>query len=101
MNSNLYLNNIKRKSVKRGACGSAGSIKVPLFVEYILALIDKLLSVRISPRVKGLIKVSVSVVCVVCFIGVIGSIEAGALSFAKGIIWGLILTFIEILALKD
>lgn len=101
MNSNLYLNNIKRKSIKRGTCDATGTARAPFFIEYLLLLIDRLLSVRIPSRVKGVLKVSASVVCVICFVGVIGGIEAEMLSFTKGILIGLILTFVEILVLKD
>lgn len=101
MNSNLYLNNIKRKSIKKAPCDPVGSARAPFFIEYLLVLIDRLLSVRIPSRVKGVLKVSASVMCVICFIGVIGGIEAEAISFAKGILIGLVLTFIEILVLKD
>lgn len=101
MNSNLYLNNIKRKSTKRIACDTAQGSSIRSFLEFLLALIDRIISVRIPSKVKSVLKISASVVCVICFVGVIGGIEAGTLSLAKGIVLGLILTFTEILVLKD
>lgn len=101
MNSNLYLNNIKRKSVKRLTCGPARESRIRGFFGFLLTLIDRLISVKIPTKVKGAVKISASVICVICFIGVIGGIEAEALSLANGIVLGLILTFTEVLVLKD
>lgn len=100
MNSNIRIDRTAEKNIiKRNS--RASEMRLPYFIELLLSLIDSLLSIRISQRAKGIIRVSVSLLCVVCFIGVIGGIEAGSISFAKGIIIGLALTFTEIVALKD
>ena len=92
----MYANRISKKSAER-----ARDTKMPAAIEYLLVLIEKLLSLRISPLAKGVIRVGVSVLCVLGFVGVIGGIESGAISFSWGIMAGIALTFTEILALKE
>ena len=96
MNSGMYMNRATKKSAERAMGQSRFAV-----VELLLALIEKILSIRVSPLAVKIIRAVLSVLCVIGFIGVIGGIESGTISFAGGVLAGLSLTFAEVLILRD
>ena len=48
-----------------------------------------------------MVKVGASIVCVLGFLGVAGGIEAGKISLTIGLLYGALITVIEILTLRN
>lgn len=99
MNSNIYFNNTTRKSVSRVSYGKV--IRLPAFIELLLTFIDRILSIRLSKMARGWLKATVSITCLIFVIGIIGSVDAGKLTAAKGILAGIFAAIVEVLVLKD
>ena len=67
----------------------------------ILDIVGDLILKAISVFSSTAFKVFISVVCLVGFVGVIGSIEAGTLSVGGGIIASVFMVFIELLCISS
>jgi hypothetical protein len=86
----------------RGICSSrlTGSHGIEACIERILSLLDIIIDALSSSRVLTVIRTSVSVVCLLTVIGIIGGIESGAVNWGTGIIVSLIAAVIEAVCIR-
>lgn len=80
---------------------SQKGIRLPLFIEFIISLVERILSAGANVTVRTVVKVGASIVCVLGFLGVAGGIEAGKISLTIGLLYGALITVIEILTLRN
>ena len=80
---------------------SQKGIRFPLLVEFLISLVERILSACANVTVRTVVKVGISIACVLGFLGVAGGIEAGKLSLTIGLLYGALITVIEILTLKN
>lgn len=92
----------KALRIKNGnSAASQKGIRFPLFIELLISLVERILSACANVTVRTVVKVGVSIVCVLGFLGVAGGIENGKLSLTIGLLYGALITVIEILTLRN
>ncbi len=99
---NSVSNDAEVLRIKNGNnAASQKGIRLPLFIEFIISLVERILSAGANVTVRTVVKVGASIVCVLGFLGVAGGIEAGKISLAIGLLYGALITVIEILTLRN
>lgn len=78
---------------------SFGEFILALF-ELMLSYIDKAIEFFSAKKTRNVIRVVVTVVCLIGFLGIIGSVEAETLSLGTGIVASIALFTVEILCVR-
>ena len=76
-----------------------GQFILALF-ELMLSYIDRAIEFFSAKKTRTVIKAIVTVVCLIAFIGIIGSVEAETLSLGTGIVASIALFTVEILCVR-
>lgn len=74
--------------------------RIEALIERILCLLDMIIDALSSSKALTVVRTSVSVVCLLTIIGIIGGIESGAVSWSTGIIVSLIAAVIETVCIR-
>ena len=99
---NSVSNDAEVLRIKNGNnAASQKGIRLPLFIEFIISLVERILSAGANVTVRTVVKVGASIVCVLGFLGVAGGIETGKISLTIGLLYGALITVIEILTLRN
>ncbi len=74
--------------------------RIEAFIEKLLSLLDTIIDTLTSSRALAIIRVSVSVVCFIAVVGVIGGLEKGTLNWGTGIAATLAAILIETVCIR-